>query len=77
MGIDSTMLTREKSIARRAEAALTSSTASTSTKPRVRFCFDQITNQTLNHMIAPSHMPIPMAVYLGTPSVLSRIASNR
>ena len=29
------------------------------------FWFGQIRNQTLNHMIAPSHMPQPIEVTLG------------
>ena len=52
MGIDSIVLVRENSIAVRAERAFTS--AATSTMPNARFWFGQITNQTLNHMIAPT-----------------------
>ena len=40
--------------------------------PSARFWFGQMTNQTLNHMIVPSHMPMPIAVLL--PSSMKPIA---
>ena len=56
--MDSNVLVRENSIAVRADAALLS--ASASTIPSARFWFGQMMNQTLNHMMAPSHMPMPI-----------------
>ncbi len=60
MASDSSVFTRENSIAVRAAFAFTS--GSTCTMPRAFFWFGQITNQTLNHMMIASHMPTPMMV---------------
>ena len=70
MGIESSVLVRENSMAVRADLAFES--ASASTMPSARFWFGQMTNQTLNHMIVPSHMPMPIAVLL--PSSMKPIA---
>ena len=65
MGIDSKVLVRENSIAVRADFALVA--ASASTIPSAFFWFGQITNQTLNHMIAPRYIPIPIVVWREEP----------
>src|SRR3546814_20221589 len=67
IGTDSTVLARETSSAVRADFALLA--ASASTRPRARCWFGQMTNQTLNHMMAPSHMPMPIMLCLATTSM--------
>ena len=42
-------------------AALAFSSGLTVTMPSAFFWFGQMMNQTLNHMMAPSHMPRPIA----------------
>jgi hypothetical protein len=41
-------------------AALAFSSGATCTMPSAFFWFGQMMNQTLNHMMMPSHMPRPM-----------------
>ena len=54
------VLMREAMPARFAAAAF--SAASTVTMPRAFFWFGQMTNQTLAHMMVPSHAPRPIEV---------------
>src|SRR5260221_1565490 len=60
MGIDSMVLVREASPAMRPARFFSSGCAGT--MPSTFFWFGQMRNQTLNHMMVPSHMPKPMAV---------------
>ena len=59
IGIENIVLKRDVSIAKR--AALAFSSAATGTMPNAFFWFGQMMNQTLNAMINPSHMPMPIA----------------
>ena len=58
IGMDSTKLAREASIATRRALAFSSSVAGT--MPSTRFWFGQIKPQTFNNMIVPSHAPMPI-----------------
>src|SRR5713101_5814911 len=64
MGTESIVLTREVRPAMRAAFFFSSGVALT--MPSAFFWFGQMMNQTLNHMIVPSHMPSPIAVFLPT-----------
>ena len=59
------MFVLENSIAVLADLAFVS--GSLSTIPKALFWFGQITNHTLNAIIIPNHIPIPIAVCFGTP----------
>src|ERR1700722_1326355 len=58
MGIESIVLVRETSMARR--PALAFSSGADGTNPSAFFWFGQMMNQTLKAMISASHMPMPM-----------------
>ena len=68
MGMESSVLMRLNMPAFLPAAAFWSAGRSGYLPPMFNaFCWlGQITNQTLNHMMVPSHMPMPMARYLGT-----------
>ena len=58
IGIDSTKLVREASMATLRALAFSSSVAAT--MPRIFFWLGQISTQTLNSMMVPSQAPMPM-----------------
>src|SRR6266851_2077897 len=63
MGIDNMVLVRDASPAMRPARFFSSGCAGT--MPSTFFWFGQMMNQTLNHMMVPSHMPKPIAVLCG------------
>ena len=65
------MFVLENNIAVLADLAFNS--GSHSTIPNALFWFGQITNQTLEAIITPSHMPIPIAVCLGIPDPILKV----
>ena len=74
IGNDRRVLVLENNIAVRADFAFNS--GSHSTIPKALFWFGQITNHTLNAIIRPSHIPIPIAVFFIIPELkLNNIAS--
>ena len=74
MGKDSKVLVRENNIAVLADFAFYS--GSHSTIPKALFWFGQITNQTLNAIITPNHIPIPIAVCLGIPELILKVIAS-
>ena len=74
IGNDNKVFVLENSIAVFADFAFVS--GSLSTIPNALFWFGQITNQTLNAIMIPSHIPIPIAVCFGTPEPILRVIAS-